>query len=215
MIVAIQEIFFGEQKIVLTNQKALFWETEKALILSDLHVGKAATFRKHGIPISKKVLEHDLDRLYQLLIYFNAEKLIVVGDLFHAEYNSDITYFKNWVRKLDLRIELIVGNHDRQSKGLYQEMNFTVFKQEKISHNLLFVHDEESARTNYYTISGHTHPGVLIRGRGKQYFKLPCFQVGKQKLILPAFSNFTGLNTRRVPDECNSYACTDTEIFKI
>ena len=40
MIVAIQEIFFGEQKIVLTNQKALFWETEKALILSDLHASR-------------------------------------------------------------------------------------------------------------------------------------------------------------------------------
>ena len=32
----------------ITNQRVLFWEKESALILSDLHVGKSAFFRKNS-----------------------------------------------------------------------------------------------------------------------------------------------------------------------
>ncbi len=213
--IATKEINHHQQSFILTNQRALFWETEKALVLSDLHVGKAATFRKHGIPISKKVLEDDLDRLQQLMEHFEAEKLIIVGDLFHAEYNSEIHYFRDWIKNLDIHIELIVGNHDRQSIRVYEAMNFIVYAKEKISHSIRFVHDEVSPSDEFFTISGHTHPGVLISGKGRQHIKLPCYQVTSQQLILPAFSKFTGLNTRNMPEGCLNYAFTDTEVFEI
>ena len=213
--IATKEINHHQQSFILTNQRALFWETEKALVLSDLHVGKAATFRKHGIPISKKVLEDDLHRLQQLIDYFDTEKLIIVGDLFHAEYNSEIHCFRDWIKKLEVQIELIVGNHDRQSTRVYEEMNFVVYAEEKISHGIRFVHDEMAASPEYFTISGHTHPGVLISGKGRQHIKLPCYQVTSQQLILPAFSKFTGLNTRNMPEGCVNYAFTDSEIFEI
>ena len=213
--IATKEIACNQQPFILTNQRALFWETEQALVLSDLHVGKAATFRKHGIPISKKVLEDDLQRLEELITFFSAQKLIIVGDLFHAEYNSDIHYFRDWIQKLEIDIELIVGNHDRQSKRLYEAMNFQVYTKEKLSHGIRFVHDETAPSEEYFTISGHTHPGVLIRGKGRQYIKLPCYQVTQQQLILPAFSKFTGLNTRNMPEGCVNYAFTDLEIFEI
>ena len=215
MIIGAKEIICNRQKLILTNQRALFWETEKALVLSDLHVGKSATFRKHGIPISKKVLEDDLDRLKGLIEYFEAEKLIIVGDLFHAEYNSDIAFFKDWIAQLNIQIELIVGNHDRQSTRLYDTMSLKVYAKEKISHGIRFVHDEVAPSTEYFTISGHTHPGVLIRGKGRQHIKLPCYQVTSQQLILPAFSKFTGLNTRNMPEGCANYAFTDSEVFEI
>jgi DNA ligase-associated metallophosphoesterase len=215
MTIATKEIICKEQKLILTNQRALFWETEQALVLSDLHVGKAATFRKHGIPISKKVLEDDLDRLQKLIEHFEAEKLIIVGDLFHAEYNSDIHYFREWIKKLKLQMELIVGNHDRQSTRLYEAMNFRVYTKEKISHGIRFVHDEVEPTTEFFTISGHTHPGVLISGKGRQHIKLPCYQVTSHQLILPAFSKFTGLNTRNMPEGSVNFAITDSEIFEI
>lgn len=213
--IATKEIICNAQKLILTNQRALFWQTEKALVLSDLHVGKAATFRKHGIPISKKVLEDDLDRLQQLIEYFDTEKLIIVGDLFHAEYNSDIHYFRDWIKNLEIQIELIVGNHDRQSKRLYEAMHFKVYAKEKLCHGIRFVHDEVEPSTEFFTISGHTHPGVLISGKGRQHIKLPCYQVTQQQLILPAFSKFTGLNTRNMPEGCVNYAFTDSEVFEI
>jgi len=202
-------------ELILTNQRALFWSSEKALVLSDLHVGKTATFRKHGIPISKKVLEDDLNKLSELIKHFKAKKLIIVGDLFHAEKNLDVHYFQNWLTQINIQIELISGNHDRYSEQFYQELNLKVYKYEKRIDNLRFVHDETKPDPTYFTVSGHTHPGVLIKGRGKQYIKLPCFQVTEHQLVLPAFSKFTGLNTNNISENCVSYGFTETSFVKI
>lgn len=210
-----ESIEVKNEKLILSNQRALFWPKENALVLSDLHVGKTATFRKHGIPISRKVLEDDLEKLSGLIIHFKAEKLIVVGDLFHAENNQDILYFKDWLKNMNIVVELIAGNHDRHSELFYEELGIKVFSHEKISGVFRFVHDEVDPNPEQFTISGHTHPGVLIKGKGKQYIKLPCYQVTPQQLILPAFSKFTGLNTRNIPKNSVSYGFTENSFIKI
>lgn len=215
MNLALEDIVCKGETFTLTNQRVLFWAKEKALILSDLHVGKSATFRKHGIPISRKVLEDDLDRLSQLIADFQAQKLIIVGDLFHAEFNKDISYFSDWLTQTQIEIELIAGNHDRHSERFYEELGLKVYTKEKISNHIRFVHDETTPTENHFTISGHTHPGVLIKGKGRQHIKLPCFHVTEHQLILPAFSKFTGLNTRNIPENCVCYAFTDTSIVKV
>jgi uncharacterized protein len=43
-----------------------------------------------------------------------------------------------------------------------------------------------------YAFSGHIHPGIRIRGMGKQSLQLPCFYFGAGYAVLPAFSLFTG-----------------------
>ena len=48
------------ETLIFTNQKAIFWEREKTLIISDLHVGKSAHFRKSGIAVSSEILLDDL-----------------------------------------------------------------------------------------------------------------------------------------------------------
>jgi DNA ligase-associated metallophosphoesterase len=204
------------EDFILTNQRALFWKKENALVLSDLHVGKAATFRKSGIPISKAVLEDDLNRLHQLILHFNAEKLIIVGDLFHAEHNTDIDYFENWLASFrNLKVELILGNHDKLKSELYNRMNLTVFQPKKDSEHLSFVHDAVVKNTKQFTVSGHTHPGVVIKGKARQRLKLPCYQITDLQLILPAFSLFTGLNVINPPKNCKNIAFTNAMIFEV
>lgn len=215
MKIVVEDIIVKGETFVLTNQRVLYWAREKALILSDLHVGKSATFRKHGIPISRKVLEDDLERLCHLIAHFKAEKLIVVGDLFHAEFNQDIAYFKDWLIQTQVKIELIAGNHDRHSDHFYESLGLKVYAREKISQTIRFVHDETAPNEDYFTISGHTHPGVLIKGKGRQHIKLPCYQVTEHQLILPAFSKFTGLNTKNPPENCLNYAFTESSIVKV
>ena len=58
----------------------MYWERENTLILSDIHIGKTAHFRKHGIPMPDDVLQNDLKRLKQLIQHFKAKTLLVVGD---------------------------------------------------------------------------------------------------------------------------------------
>ena len=200
----------------LTNQRAIYWKAKKSLILSDLHIGKSAHFQKSGIPIPSSVLQQDLYRLQGLIHHFNATTLIIVGDLFHAEYNKDLDDFKNWLQQFsDLKIKLIKGNHDRLRTSIYHDFNIEVINKELVLDALKFVHDFTALDNNCFTISGHTHPGVFIKGKGRQRIKLPSYQVTKDQLILPAFSLFTGLNTKDAPDKCKNYAFTDDGIFEI
>jgi metallophosphoesterase superfamily enzyme len=44
-----------------------------------------------------------------------------------------------------------------------------------------------------YNFAGHIHPGVSLRGKGRQALTLPCFYFGTNQAYLPAFGKFTGL----------------------
>lgn len=211
-----QKINCKNEILELTNQRVIFWESQNSLILSDLHIGKSAHFQKSGIPIPSNILTTDLNRLAKLIHHFKANQLIIVGDLFHAEYNKDLDEFKSWLTQFNnLNIKLIKGNHDRLSDKVYQQFNIEVFNKKYTENLLKFVHDFDNIEEGYFVISGHTHPGVFIKGKGRQRIKLPCYQVTKQQLILPAFSLFTGLNTKNAPENCKNYCFTNDGIFEV
>lgn len=209
-----KQITVENELLTLTNLRAIYWNRENALILSDLHIGKTAHFRKHGIPMPDGVLENDLKRLKHLISHFEVTQLLVVGDLFHAESNINIKTFELWLQQFkDLKIVLIKGNHDRLSKNTLTQINIKVIQELEIF-PFLFVHEYLKKHSEFFTISGHIHPGVKIKGQGKQFLKLPCFQVSKNQVVLPAFSLFTGLNTTSKPKNAICYAFTETSIFK-
>ncbi|WP_439152698.1 ligase-associated DNA damage response endonuclease PdeM [Winogradskyella sp.] len=209
-----ENITIKNEVLTLTNQRAIYWKAHEALILSDVHIGKTAHFRRHGIPMPDGILQKDLERLKQLISYFKPKQLLIVGDLFHAETNSDMVTFKIWLEQFeDLRLVLIKGNHDKQSKRLMDDLGIEVITEMNIEPFTL-IHEPKDSSLDLFTISGHTHPGVLIKGKGRQNIKLPCYQVTSNQLILPAFSLFTGLNTRSEPDDATCFAFTETSIFK-
>jgi metallophosphoesterase superfamily enzyme len=41
-------------------------------------------------------------------------------------------------------------------------------------------------------VCGHIHPGVALKGGGRQMLTLPCFHFGAKQVIIPAFGKFTG-----------------------
>ena len=209
-----EHISLEGESLTLTNQRALYWKRENALVLSDLHIGKTAHFRRHGIPMPDDILQKDLTRLKGLISHFRAKKLLIVGDLFHAETNSDMVTFKTWMKQFqDLKWVLIKGNHDRQSKKLMDDLSLEVLS-ELILDPFTLVHEHVGKSDDSFTISGHSHPGVLVKGKVKQKLKLPCYQITPKQLILPAFSLFTGLNTRETPENSVCYAFTESAIFK-
>lgn len=216
MTIITQNIICANSKLTLTNQRAVFWENGAALILSDLHIGKTAHFRKSGIAVPTDVLHRDLLRLTQLIDYFNAKILIVVGDLFHAGVNSDLYIFREWLSRWPLlQVVLVKGNHDRVNKKVVDQFS-QIAMVKRLEHDpFLFVHQPQPVNCGYFAISGHTHPGVLIKGKGKQRIKLPCYQVGGHQLILPAFSLFTGLNTQTPMEKHINYAFTENAIFNV
>ncbi|MBT8323822.1 MAG: metallophosphoesterase, partial [Winogradskyella sp.] len=122
-----ENITITNEVLTLTNQRAIHWKKQDALILSDIHIGKTAHFRRHGIPMPDDILQKDLERLKLLINHFDVDKLLIVGDLFHAETNSDMDTFKSWLHQFeDLNLVLIKGNHDRQSKHLMDNLKIEV-----------------------------------------------------------------------------------------
>ena len=65
------------------------------------------------------------------------------------------------------------------------------------------------------TISGHVHPGVRLRGVGRQSLSLPCFYATKNQLILPAFGSFTGKHILRPKSQDRIYAIAEGELLAL
>jgi metallophosphoesterase superfamily enzyme len=59
------------------------------------------------------------------------------------------------------------------------------------------------------------HPGILIRGLGKQSLRFPCFYFGEQYAILPAFGNFTGFSLIEPSSRENVFAIVENKIIQI
>ena len=189
------EISIQNTPFILSPLKAIFLPATKQLVISDLHVGKAAHFRRHGIPVTAEVMQADLQRLSLLIKEFEPQQLVVVGDMFHHSHNADVAGFGLWRKAFHhLPFLLVAGNHDRLTKQYYAGMQIDVCKDFSAG-EFCFVHERPKETEGTYFISGHIHPGVTLKGRARQHLRIPCFVVAQNYLILPAFSNFTGLDT--------------------
>lgn len=204
------------QNLWLSAQRSLFWEEEKALVASDLHFGKTGHFRKAGIPVPQSVYKEDLQRLVSLLNHFKPQKLIVVGDFFHSDANTELDWFKRWRESFaSLQIILVRGNHDILKASWYQDAAIEVVSPTLQVNSFLFSHDQCEAAEDVYTFCGHIHPGVMVHGLGKQSLRFPCFYFGRTGCILPAFSKFTGAVAMDKSLAKAVYAVVENELVKI
>ena len=194
------------QQLWLSPDRCIFWEEEKSLIVSDLHFGKTGHFRKAGIAVPQSVYREDLQRLLSQVQYFQPRQLLIVGDLFHSRENKELALFRKWRDDFpDLGIRLIQGNHDILQDTWYEEAGITVSQERWRKGAFAFIHDitelvgegdpderEAMEKEDVYLFSGHIHPGIRIRGLGRQALQFPCFYFGVEYAVLPAFSRFTG-----------------------
>jgi len=208
-----------DNKLELFSDKVILNQTNKTLIISDLHIGKAEHFRKNGIPIPTKMGEKDLSLISNLLDVSGSKHIIFLGDLFHADLNTSITYFKDWLSNhTDVKFDLIIGNHDVLPKSTYLDLNMSLY-QTLTMNNLKFQHhppsDEHQISETEYILCGHVHPAVYLSGKNRKGERLPCFVFKKGYGILPAFGSFTGKYNIEPSPEDVIYAIAGREIFKL
>jgi uncharacterized protein len=205
----------NNQTFWLSATRTIFWEEQKALILSDLHFGKTGHFRKAGIAIPQSVYKEDLQRLINLIQYFKPRQIIAVGDLFHSRVNLELDLFKRWRKNFEaLNFILVKGNHDILKEGWYEDADIKV-TDELLLDEFLFIHQHCEAREDVFTFCGHIHPGVIINGLGKQSLRFPCFYFTKHQCILPAYSKFTGMATINPSVTDSVYAIVDESVIKV
>lgn len=203
----------------LSPERCIFWEEEKALIVSDLHFGKTGHFRKSGIAVPQNVFKEDLQRLVAQVQYYKAAQLLVVGDMFHSTANKEMDFFARWRNDIPhLHIQLIKGNHDILPQQWYESVSITVHHHQYQLHGFCFTHDiadSDCAESSNYYFTGHIHPGVVLSGIGRQHLRFPCFYFSPQFAILPAFSRFTGLASVRFRKTDDVYAIVERSVMKL
>lgn len=180
----------------LSADRCIYWEEQKTLILSDLHLGKTGHFRKSGIAVPQAVFKEDLQRFVTLLQTFKPATIIVIGDMFHSHDNKEHELFLRWRKDFEqLQIQLVMGNHDILHSNWYKHACIEIVKEKLNIGNFSFLHDINECDINKeekYCFSGHIHPGISIGGSARQSVHLPCFYFSKQYAVLPAFGKFTG-----------------------
>ncbi|HVF81202.1 MAG TPA: ligase-associated DNA damage response endonuclease PdeM [Flavisolibacter sp.] len=205
-----------DQNLWLSAQRSLFWEEEKALIVSDLHFGKTGHFRKWGIGVPQNIYKEDLQRLVDLLNHFRPKQLIVVGDFFHSSANTELAWFRRWREDFShVKIILVRGNHDILKDSWYEETAIEVVYPTLHTAPFLFSHDQCDANGEAYSFCGHVHPGILVHGLGKQSLRFPCFYFGEKQCILPAFSKFTGAVAMDKVSAQAVFAIVENELIKL
>src|SRR5690606_11296671 len=103
----------------LTPERAVWWPAQRTLLLADMHVGKAAVFRAHGLPVPRGTTTATLSRLTQVVARTGAERLIVLGDFLHAREShapATLAALKRWRdQHAQLHCLIVQGNHHRHA----------------------------------------------------------------------------------------------------
>ena len=204
------------QELTLLPDKALYWQEQKALLVADVHLGKAGHFRKAGIPVPGQVHWEDLQRLSLLIEAWQPKQLIILGDLFHSQINNEWLIFEQWCQAhCKLEVILVKGNHDILPDSAYKIPNLTVQAEPWVLPPFALSHHPGSPHIHYYTLTGHLHPAIRLRGRGRQSLTLPCFYFGEKEAILPAFGQFTGHAIVKTPASSQVFGITEDRIIPL
>jgi metallophosphoesterase superfamily enzyme len=86
------------------------------------------------------------------------------------------------------------------SSHQYERKHVKVHQELRMGPFLFTHHPVEEADPTHYNLAGHIHPGVNLRGGGRQSVTLPCFYFGEKRGLLPAFGMFTGI-ARIIPEK--------------
>jgi DNA ligase-associated metallophosphoesterase len=180
---------FAGHDLLALPQGALFWPVRRALLVADLHFEKASWFAIRGQMLPPYDTIATLTALRALAVQTDAAEIWCLGDSFHDSAGCDrlpadaqamlraLTRERRWV--------WITGNHDRaidRCGGAVMD--------DALVDGLMLRH-EADPREARPELSGHFHPKLRVRVRGRQVSRR-CFVATPTKLILPAFGALTG-----------------------
>ena len=198
-----------EADIVLLPGRAAFLPKTSTVVCSDIHLGKAATFRHAGMAIPEGSAQHDLQRLTGIVQTCRARRLLITGDLFHARSGCTqqvLDEFSAFCEQVSLshntEVVLVLGNHEQSLGNKFRphKIGINRCEEEILEPPFRFIHDHQShfdAQPDYFTIAGHVHPTVTIKGTSGDQLTCRCFATTDTTLLLPAFGSFTGGHTIR------------------
>ncbi|MCJ7420909.1 ligase-associated DNA damage response endonuclease PdeM [Sphingomicrobium astaxanthinifaciens] len=181
---------FASRNFAVLPSGALYWEAHEALLIADLHLEKASWFARFGQMLPPYDSEATIDAVAEDVALSGARAVYCLGDSFHDRFGCDrlpqdarakltaLTQAVRWV--------WITGNHDA---GMIDHCGGEVVV-ESIVDGLVLRHEAE-AHEPRPELSGHFHPKLRIKARGRRVSRR-CFVATEKKMILPAYGALTG-----------------------
>lgn len=180
---------FAGHDLLALPQGALFWPARRALLVADLHFEKASWFAIRGQMLPPYDSIATLTQLGALADATDAVEIWCLGDSFHDSAGCErlpapaqdalraLTSGRRWI--------WITGNHDQSIDRCGGEV-----MDEALVDGLMLRHEADPGESRP-ELSGHFHPKLRVRVRGRQVSRR-CFVATATKLILPAFGALTG-----------------------
>ena len=186
--------------LTLLPEKAAFIAASRTLLVADVHIGKAVSFRALGVPVPHGTTGETLAALTTLVARWRARRIVFLGDFLHSRRShavATIAAVADW-RQAHAGLELVLvrGNHDDRAGDPPRHLRIDVVDEPLMSDGFALCHHPRPRR-GAYVLAGHLHPCVSLGGRGWDHLRLPCFWFGDEVGVLPAFGAFTGMHPIR------------------
>ncbi len=208
--------------IELLPGRAAFLPASRSLLVADLHLGKAATFRRAGIPVPEGSSRGDLRRLAALLGATDARRLLILGDLLHAAAGCTPAVIAEFRALRDtfpgVLFHLVLGNHDGAAGRHREALGLDACSERLDEPPHHFVHAADGGvdtRTAGLTVAGHVHPRVVLRSAAGDRLAERCFHLDAGILTLPAFGSFTGGSTIGVTPASRAWIAGDQAVVEV
>lgn len=187
---AFSSLSFGGHELAALPQGALFWPARRALLVADLHLEKASWFAGHGQLLPPYDSIATLTDLTALVAATAPDEIWCLGDSFHDSRGCERlpADAQAMLRALTAKVAWtwITGNHDR----VYVDRCGGDVADEALIDGLMLRHEANPKETRP-EVSGHFHPKLRLRVRGRLVSRR-CFVATGTKLVLPAFGSLTG-----------------------
>jgi DNA ligase-associated metallophosphoesterase len=181
-------ITLGGHRLLLDPGGALWWPERQTLVVADLHLEKGSACAVRGHLVPPWDTRATLDRLAVLLRRYAPRTVLALGDSFHDSHGAGRLMAADSARLAVMAgahgFVWLMGNHDPLPPDGVPGATAEWWEAD----GLVFRHEAGGAGPE---ICGHHHPKASIATRALTITR-PCFVVGPNRLMLPAFGAFTG-----------------------
>jgi DNA ligase-associated metallophosphoesterase len=211
---------FGGEPLDLLPERCAHLPEHGLLLVADAHIGKAQAYRRLGQPVPEATTAATLQRLDAALLRCGARHLVFLGDLLHAAAGRSagvIEQVTAWrERHAALAVTLLEGNHDRHAGALpaawriERRIGAWVLDDSSVT-----LDHEPTPAPGRAVLAGHVHPAAVVGGRAGQRLRLPCFHLGPEVGVLPAFGEFTGMHVLPRGPQDRVFAVAEGEVWPL
>lgn len=189
------EIELAGARLVLDPACALWWPSERALIVADLHLEKGSAFAARGVPLPPYDSRATLAVLARIVERRQPRIVVALGDSFHDR--GGMTRLGGEERAMLAAVARgremiwIAGNHDPDPMPGLAGLHAGELRLGPLT----LRHEPEAGNTEG-EVAGHFHPVARLVLRGRN-LRRRCFATDGMRLVMPALGAYAGgLNIR-------------------